>query len=49
MIKPMKTLKDKLEEKKVLQEAMTKVDDKIDELVGDKKVKISRKKLPETN
>lgn len=44
MIQPMKTLKDKLEEKKALQEAIVKVDDKIDEIVGETKVKITKSK-----
>ena len=44
MIKPMKSLKDKLEEKAVLETELAKIDDKIDELAGDKKVKISKRK-----
>ncbi len=55
MIKPLKSLKDKIEEKAELdkvmpvtpevEEAKTKLDDKIDELVGDKKAKIKRTSL----
>lgn len=40
----MKSLKDKLEAKAVLQKELEKVDDKIDEIVGDTKVKIIKKK-----
>ncbi len=45
MIQPLKSLKDKLEEKKVLEKKLVEVDNKIDELVGDKKSKIKRTKL----
>lgn len=54
MIKPLKSLKDKIEEKALLEkvepitpevsEQKDILDDKIDELVGDKKVKISKRK-----
>lgn len=37
------SLKKKLEEKQVLETELTKVEDKIDELVGEKKVKIIKK------
>lgn len=43
MIEPLKSLKDKIEEKAVLQKELEKVDDKIDEIVGDTKVKIKSK------
>ncbi len=39
----MENLKDKLETKAVLEKELAKVDDKIDEITGDKKVKIKRK------
>lgn len=40
-----KTLGQKLEEKAVLEKELVKIDDKIDEIVGDTKVKIIKKKL----
>jgi len=40
----MSSLKDKIEEKAVLEKEIEKVDDKIDELVGEKKAKIIKKK-----
>ena len=40
----MKSLKDKIEEKALLEREIEKVDDKIDEMIGDKKVKIKSKK-----
>lgn len=43
MIEPMKSLKDKIELKAKLQKEVTKVDDAIDKMVGDKKVKIISK------
>lgn len=45
MIKPLKTLKDKIEEKAVLQKELDKVDDAIDEATGDTKVKIKKTSL----
>lgn len=44
MNKPMKSLADKLAEKKVIEDAKVKVDDEIDSLQGEKKVKISKNK-----
>lgn len=44
----MSSLKDKIEEKAILQEKLTEVDDKIDEIVGDKKVKIKKTSLKGT-
>lgn len=41
----MPTLKQKLEEKAVLEQELAKVDEKIDEIAGEKKVKITRKSL----
>lgn len=43
-LKKMGSLKEKLEEKAILERAIIKVEDKIDEIVGDKKVKIIKKK-----
>lgn len=45
MIKPLKTLKDKIEEKAVLQDQLDKVDDAIDEIAGETKVKIKKVSL----
>ena len=38
------SLKKKLEEKELLEKELVKVDDKIDEIVGESKVKIIKKK-----
>lgn len=38
------SLKDKLTKKEVLEKELTKVDDEIDAITGEKKVKISKKK-----
>lgn len=38
------SLKQKLEEKAILEEAVEKVEEKIDKLVGEKEIKIKRKK-----
>jgi len=40
----MPSLKEKLEQKAVLQKELIKLDDKIDEIVGEPKVKIKRNK-----
>jgi hypothetical protein len=40
----MVSLKQKLEEKEVLEKAVEKVDEKIEKLVGEKKEKIAKKK-----
>jgi hypothetical protein len=40
----MESLKDKLETKALLENELVKVEDKIDEMVGEKKAKISKKK-----
>lgn len=45
MLTPLKSLKDKLEEKTVLETKLAEVDDKIDEMVGETKVKIKRTSL----
>lgn len=43
-LKRMGNLKEKLEQRAVIAQELAKVDDKIDEIVGDKKVKIKSKK-----
>lgn len=45
MIKPLKSLKDKIEEAKVLEQKLVEVKDEISVLEGDKKVKIKRTSL----
>lgn len=45
MIKPLKTLKEKLEEKTALQNQLEKVDAEIKEAEGETKVKIKRTSL----
>lgn len=42
-LKRMDSLRDKLEERALVAAGLAKIDDKIDEIVGDKKVKIKRK------
>ena len=41
----MPSLKDKLEEKVILENKLVEVDDAIDKITGEKKVKISKKKV----
>ena len=45
MIPKMSSLKDKLEEKKALEEQLAKVDEKIEKIAGEKKVKIKKTSL----
>lgn len=45
MLTPLKSLKEKLEEKAVLETKLAEVDDKIDELAGEKETKITRTSL----
>lgn len=45
MIKPLKTLKDKIEEKAILEKELERVDDAIEEATGETKVKIKRTSL----
>ncbi len=45
MIPAMKSLKDKIEEKKILETKLAEVDDKIDEISGDTEVKIKKTSL----